>query len=76
MSAARGGERVSVLALNKTQAAQMLGVSVDFFDEHIVGELRVVRRGRRALYSQRELERWLDDAAEGPDGGLRRPGST
>jgi excisionase family DNA binding protein len=47
------------LALSKTEAAEMLGVSVDFFDEHIAHELRMVRRGRRRLIPVRELERWL-----------------
>jgi hypothetical protein len=38
-------------------------VSRDYFDEHILGELRVVRRGRRILIPLVELERWLDRAA-------------
>jgi len=37
----------------------MLGVSRDYFDEHIIGELRVVRRGRRILIAVTELHRWL-----------------
>jgi hypothetical protein len=40
-----------------------IGVSVDFFDEHVRPELRVVRRGRRVLVPVRELERWLDREA-------------
>jgi hypothetical protein len=40
-----------------------LGVSIDFFDEHVAHELRVVRRGRRRLFPVRELERWLERAA-------------
>jgi excisionase family DNA binding protein len=51
------------LALSKVEAAQALGVSVDFFDEHIRPELRVVRRGRLRLFPVRELERWLDENA-------------
>jgi excisionase family DNA binding protein len=50
---------VQQLAYSKTEAAEALGVSVDFFDEHIAHELRMVRRGRRRLISVRELERWL-----------------
>jgi hypothetical protein len=38
----------------------MLGVSRDYFDEHVIHELRVVRRGRRILVPLVELERWLD----------------
>lgn len=52
------------LALNKTDAADALGVSVDFFNDHVAREIRCVRRGRRRLYSVRELERWLDESSE------------
>ncbi len=42
----------------------MLGVSRDFFDEHIKPELRIVRRGSKTiLISIAELERWLDKSA-------------
>lgn len=51
---------VARLAVSKAEAAQALGVSVDFFEEHVMHELRVVRRGRRRLIPVRELERWLD----------------
>jgi|SRR4051812_24421124 len=48
------------LALSKCEAADALGVSVDFLEEHVMHELRVVRRGRRRLIPVRELERWRD----------------
>lgn len=51
------------LALSKTEAAEALGVSVDFLERHVMGELRVVRRGRRRLIPMRELERWLEQNA-------------
>jgi hypothetical protein len=51
------------LALSPSEAATSIGVSVDFFDEHVRPELRVVRRGRRVLVPVRELERWLDREA-------------
>src|SRR3954454_25331375 len=35
------------LALSKCEAADALGFSVDFFEEHVMHELRVARRGRR-----------------------------
>lgn len=53
------------LALSKAEAARALGVSVDFFDDHIARELRVVSVGRRRLYLVVDLERWLDEHAEG-----------
>jgi excisionase family DNA binding protein len=51
------------LAVSPDEAAAVLGVSRDYFDEHVIGELRVVRRGRRILVAVAELERWLDRAA-------------
>lgn len=64
---------ISLLAVNKTDAARCLGVSVDFFDDHVAGEVRCVRRGRRTLYPVRELEQWLESTAERVcrDGGSR-----
>ncbi len=59
-----GMPRVPRLALSKREAAEALGVSVDFFDEQIAHELRMVRRGRRRLVPVRELERWLHDHAD------------
>jgi excisionase family DNA binding protein len=52
------------LALSPDEAAETLGVSRTFLDEHVAGELRWVRRGRRKFVSVRELERWLDEAGE------------
>ena len=49
------------LALRKTEAAQALGMSVDFFEGHVLHELRIVRRGRLILVPIRELERWLGE---------------
>jgi excisionase family DNA binding protein len=54
------------LALTKAEAADSLGVSVDFLERHVMPELRVVRRGRRRLIPLRELERWLEQNAEQP----------
>jgi excisionase family DNA binding protein len=54
------------LALSPDEAAAMLGVSRDYLDEHVLPELRIVRRGRRILIALAELERWLDRAAVRP----------
>jgi excisionase family DNA binding protein len=51
------------LALSKHEAADALGVSIDFLEEHVMHELRIVRRGRRRLIPVRELERWLEENA-------------
>jgi hypothetical protein len=45
------------------EAPHVLGVSDDFFREHIAGELRWVRLGAKKLVSAGELERWLSEAA-------------
>ena len=47
------------LAVDVGEAAQMLGVSRDFFDERVRDELRWVRRGRLKLVAIRELEAWF-----------------
>ena len=51
------------LAFRVGEAAQVIGVSEDFFAEHIARELRCVRRGKLKLYPLRELERWLEKSA-------------
>ncbi len=48
------------MALNKRDAAAVLGVSVDSFERHVQPELRYVRRGKLRLFAISELERWLD----------------
>lgn len=49
------------LAVTKTDAAAALGVSVQFFEEHVVHELAIAHVGRRRLIPMKELERWLDE---------------
>ncbi len=56
---ARDGSAATRLALSKQEAADALGVSVDFLEQHVIHELRIVRRGRRRLIPVPELERWL-----------------
>jgi hypothetical protein len=63
--------RIPRLALSQEEAAAALGVSVDFFAEHIRPELRVVRRGRKRIYPLPELQRWLDVEASRPLEGDR-----
>ena len=55
----RGAIGSSRLALSKQEPADALGVSVDFLEQHVMHELRIVRRGRRRLIPVPELERWL-----------------
>jgi hypothetical protein len=55
--------RVPALALRLEDAAAALGVSLDFFNENVRPEVRVVRRGRLRLVPVAELERWLSENA-------------
>lgn len=52
------------VALTPPEAAASLGVGLDFFDEHVSPELRLIRRGRKRLIPLRELERWAAENAE------------
>ena len=51
------------LALRPAEAAAALGVSADYFAEHVAPELRWVRRGRLRLVGVAELERWIEASA-------------
>jgi len=66
MSEAGRSRFVPPLALSRHEAATALGVSIDYLDEHVLPDLRIVRRGRRKLIPTRELERWLNEAATFP----------
>lgn len=52
------------MAYDQGEAAGVLGMSRSAFREHVLPELRVVRRGRRTIISAKELERWLDANAD------------
>jgi hypothetical protein len=51
---------VTRLALRPADAAHVLSVSPDFLAEHVLPELRVIRRGRLVLIPVSELARWVD----------------
>jgi hypothetical protein len=51
------------LAPSKSEAAEALGCSIDFLGEHVLPELRVVRRGRRVFVAVAGLEPWLERSA-------------
>ena len=58
-----GASTIPRLALTVAEAAASLGVSDDFFREHVAPELRIVRAGRKRLIAVKELERWLSTSA-------------
>ena len=74
MTSARAGSipatTVPRLALSKTEAADALGVSIDFLEQHVLHELRIVRRGRRRLIPLTELQRWIENNAHRTLGDL------
>jgi hypothetical protein len=47
------------------EAAAALGVSPDFFDQHIRPDLKLIRRGRLVLVSVIELSRWTARSESG-----------
>lgn len=61
------------LALSPDEASAALGVSRDFFDDHIAHEIRIVRRGRRKLVAIAEIQRWLEREGALAVGHERRP---
>jgi hypothetical protein len=53
------------LALSREEAAASIGMSIDSFERHVQPSIRMLRLGRLRLVPVRELERWLDNHAEG-----------
>lgn len=51
------------LAVDVDGACRALGVSWDYWKEHIAPDVAIVRRGRRKLIPVAELERWLNENA-------------
>jgi hypothetical protein len=43
-----------------SEAAAALGISDDFFDQHVRHELRLIRRGRFTFVAVNELQRWAE----------------
>jgi hypothetical protein len=58
----RGGrDALPRLCVKPDEAAQMLSVSRDYFDEHVKPELRIVHHGTRTvLVPVAELVRWVE----------------
>lgn len=53
-----------LLTYTQREAASAAGVSLSFFQQHVLPELRVIRRGRRTMIPVREVERWVEESAE------------
>jgi hypothetical protein len=52
------------LALTIRESAASIGVGLDFFNEHIRPELKLIRKGSKVLVSVSELERWVAENSE------------
>lgn len=59
-AALRGLDHPKRLALNVTEACEALGISWPTWREHVMPEVKIVRRGRLKLVAVSELQRWLD----------------
>lgn len=51
------------IAVRRSEAAELLSVSVDFFEQHIQPELPIIRRGRVRLFRVLDLEQWATQNA-------------
>jgi excisionase family DNA binding protein len=56
-------DRPLKLTVQKQEAAELLGMSVDSFERHVQDELPVIRRGKMRLFRVRDLEQWADENA-------------
>jgi hypothetical protein len=49
------------ITVSRQEAAAMLSLSVDAFDEHVRPRLPMIRVGRLLLISVRDLEQWVEE---------------
>lgn len=54
---------ITRLALSKSEAADAIGCSVDFLEDYVWPDLKIVRRGRLCFVAVTELQRWLEQEA-------------
>lgn len=52
------------VAYTVPEAAASIGVGPDFFIQHVLPELKVIRRGSKRLIPVSELVRWSEENAE------------
>ena len=50
------------LLVGREEAAAMLGISVDLFDEYVRPRLPVIPVGRRLLFSVKRLAEWVEQS--------------
>lgn len=73
MTAAKLPTQIPRVLLTRAEAAASLGVSPNFFDEHMRPDLKAVTINSLTLFPVRELERWATQNAEAllPDRKLK-----
>ena len=54
------------LLVSKALAARLLSISIDTFERVVMPEVRVVRIGRRVLFSVADLGDWVEEHAAVP----------
>jgi hypothetical protein len=52
------------LAVTKSQAADMLSISLNSFERYVMADLKLIRKGRLVLVPVDELGRWVERNAE------------
>ena len=70
------GRKAARLVLSIEEAADALSISRDSFERHVIGDLRLVRVGRRLLVPVAELERWIEREMAMPLVAELSPGAT
>jgi hypothetical protein len=71
VSERRRQRQIPRITLTQTEAADSLGVSVDFFAEYVKPDVPVIRKGSKRLYRVRDLDAWAEQNAELTLGGVR-----
>jgi hypothetical protein len=64
MDTALDREDPQPLAYKRSEAARLLGLSLDSFERYVQPEVRLVRRGSIRLVPRTELVRWLERNSE------------
>lgn len=54
------GDSGKRLLVGRDEAAEMLGISVDHFDEYVRPHLPAIKVGRRLLFRVKRLEEWSE----------------
>ena len=62
----KGGRGLARVTLNRQEAAEALGISVDSFERYVQPDVKVIRRSKLRLFLRSELAKWAEANAEAP----------